>query len=79
MQRVTAMPAAAATPPPLTCLQVLVKQGDTMAIFLKAVREQLAPEFRELRSVSVDNLMYIKVGGGHHVTQRRLPHVHQGV
>lgn len=28
--------------------------------FLKKVRDQLAPEFRELRHVSVDNLMYIK-------------------
>ncbi len=29
--------------------------------FLKAVREQLVPEFRELRHVSVENLLYIKV------------------
>lgn len=30
--------------------------------FLKAVREQLLPDFRELRHVSVDNLIYVKVG-----------------
>ena len=28
--------------------------------FLKAVREQLVNEFRELRHVSVDNLIYVK-------------------
>lgn len=28
--------------------------------FLKGVRDQLSPEFRELRHVSVDNLLYVK-------------------
>ena len=44
-------------------LQVTVRKGDSIGVFLKAVREQLAPQFRELRAVSVDNMMYIKVGG----------------
>jgi hypothetical protein len=43
-------------------LQVSVRKGDTIGGFLKAVREQLAPQFRELRAVSVDNMMYVKVG-----------------
>lgn len=29
--------------------------------FLKGAREQLAKEFREMRAVSVDNLMFVKV------------------
>lgn len=41
-----------------------MRKGDTIGGFLKAVREQLAPQFRELRAVSGDSLMYIKVGGG---------------
>jgi hypothetical protein len=44
------------------CMQVTVRKGDSIGVFLKAVREQLAPQFRELRAVSVDNMMYIKVG-----------------
>lgn len=43
---------------------ITVKKGDTIGQFLKAVREQLATQFRELRHVSVDNLMYIKVRHG---------------
>jgi len=43
------------------CVQVAVRKGDTIGGFLKAVREQLAPQFRELRAVSVDNMMYVKV------------------
>ena len=39
---------------------VTVKKGDTIATFLRAVQEQLAPRFREIRSSSVSNLMYIK-------------------
>mmetsp|Transcript_27537 Transcript_27537/g.60236 ORF Transcript_27537/g.60236 Transcript_27537/m.60236 type:complete len:251 (-) Transcript_27537:732-1484(-) len=39
---------------------IKVKKGDSIGAFLKAVRDQLAPQFRELRGVSVDNLMYIK-------------------
>lgn len=40
--------------------QVAVRKGDTIGEFLKAVREQLQSEFRELRTTSVGNLMYIK-------------------
>ncbi len=47
--------------------KVTVRQGDSIGVFLKAVREQLAPAFRELRAISVDNLMYVKVGGGRDV------------
>lgn len=43
------------------CVQVNVRKGDTIGGFLKAVREQLAPQFRELRATSVDNMMYVKV------------------
>ncbi len=43
---------------------ISIKKGDSIAGFLKAVREQLATEFRELRHVGVDNLMYIKVRVG---------------
>lgn len=39
---------------------ITIKKGDSISGFLKAVREQLATEFRELRHVGVDNLMYIK-------------------
>ncbi len=41
-----------------------MKKGDSIGLFLKAVREQIAPEFRELRHVGVDNLLYIKVRYG---------------
>jgi len=40
--------------------KVSVRKGDTIGGFLKAVREQLAPQFRELRATSVDNMMYVK-------------------
>ncbi|KAK9807062.1 hypothetical protein WJX72_012353 [[Myrmecia] bisecta] len=40
--------------------KVQVRKGDTVGQFLKQVREQLAPEFRELRSTSVSNMMYVK-------------------
>lgn len=40
-----------------------MRKGDSIGAFLKAVREQCAPQFRELRAVSVDNMMYVKVGG----------------
>lgn len=39
---------------------IKVRKGDTIGQFLKCVRDQLGPEFREMRGVSVDNLMYIK-------------------
>ncbi|MEW5303656.1 MAG: hypothetical protein WDW36_006327 [Sanguina aurantia] len=39
---------------------IVVPKGATIGAFLKGVRDQLAPEFRELRSASVDNLIYVK-------------------
>jgi protein FAM50 len=47
--------------------KIVVRKGDSIGAFLKAVRDQLAPEFRELRALGTDGLMYIKVqavGGG---------------
>eukprot|EP00951_Prasinocladus_malaysianus_P008454 scaffold61215_cov37-Prasinocladus_malaysianus.AAC.1 len=41
--------------------KVEVKKGDTIQNFLRKVREQLAPEFREMRTAEVANMMYIKV------------------
>ena len=40
--------------------KITVRKGDTIGAFLKAVREQLAPEFRELRAVGTDAMMYVK-------------------
>ncbi|CAN6587038.1 unnamed protein product [Malus baccata var. baccata] len=37
-----------------------VKKGDKIGDFLKAVQQQLAPEFREVRTTSVENLLYVK-------------------
>ena len=37
-----------------------IKKGDTIGDFLKVVRKQLAPEFRELRTTDTSNMMYIK-------------------
>jgi protein FAM50 len=37
-----------------------VKKGDSIGTFLRAVQEQLAPQFRELKAVSSSGLMYIK-------------------
>lgn len=39
---------------------VTVRKGDTIAAFLKAVQEQLAPQFREVRMTNVTNLIYVK-------------------
>lgn len=39
---------------------VTVCKGDTVQTFLKAVLEQLAPQFREVRATSVSGLMYVK-------------------
>jgi protein FAM50 len=39
---------------------ITVNRGDTIATFLRGVRDALAPEFRELRSTSVDNMLYVK-------------------
>ncbi|XP_050260042.1 protein XAP5 CIRCADIAN TIMEKEEPER-like [Quercus robur] len=35
-------------------------EGDTIGEFLQAVQQQLAPEFREIRTTSVENLLYVK-------------------
>lgn len=40
--------------------KLTIRKGDSIGTFLKAAREQLASEFRELRAMSVDNLMFIK-------------------
>eukprot|EP00898_Chlorokybus_atmophyticus_P005292 jgi/Chlat1/5764/Chrsp387S05504 len=39
---------------------ISVRKGDTVGAFLAAVQKQLSPEFRSVRSTSVDNLLYIK-------------------
>ena len=41
-------------------LQCQVCKGDTIGEFLRAVQQQLAPEFREVRTTSVENLLYVK-------------------
>ncbi len=51
------------SPPPLR-LPPQVRKGDSIGQFLRAVRDQLAPEFRELRALGTDGLMYIKVRWG---------------
>ncbi|KAL7156526.1 hypothetical protein ABFS83_02G016300 [Erythranthe nasuta] len=37
-----------------------VRKGDTIGEFLRAVQQQLSPEFREVRTTSVENLLYVK-------------------
>ena len=51
-----------------------VKKGDTIGAFLRAVRDMLGPEFRELRAASVDSLLYVKedVILPHHLTFHEL-------
>ncbi|KAK9136471.1 hypothetical protein Syun_015801 [Stephania yunnanensis] len=39
---------------------VQVRKGDAIGEFLRAVQQQLAPEFREIRTTSVENLLYVK-------------------
>ncbi|KAL6963748.1 hypothetical protein U1Q18_034753 [Sarracenia purpurea var. burkii] len=39
---------------------IQVRKGDTIGEFLRAVQQQLAPEFREIRTSSVENLLYVK-------------------
>ncbi|XP_078173913.1 XAP5 family protein isoform X2 [Carex rostrata] len=39
---------------------VQVRKGDTIGEFLRGVQQQLAPEFREIRTTSVENLLYVK-------------------
>jgi protein FAM50 len=40
--------------------RLTVRRGDTIGQFLKAAREQLAPQFRELRAVGADALLFVK-------------------
>lgn len=39
---------------------IQVKKGSTIGKFLEAVKQQLIPEFHELRSVSAEDLLYVK-------------------
>ncbi|KAL3529633.1 hypothetical protein ACH5RR_008955 [Cinchona calisaya] len=39
---------------------IQVRKGDSIGEFLRAVQQQLAPEFREVRTASVENLLYVK-------------------
>ncbi|KAJ8765074.1 hypothetical protein K2173_010553 [Erythroxylum novogranatense] len=39
---------------------IKVRKGDSIGGFLRAVQQQLAPEFREIRTTSVENLLYVK-------------------
>lgn len=41
-------------------LIIQVRKGDAIGEFLRAVQQQLAPEFREIRTTSVENLLYVK-------------------
>ena len=41
---------------------ITVQKGDSVGQFLSAVRQQLQKEFRELRSASVENMLYVKEG-----------------
>ncbi|CAA7028321.1 unnamed protein product [Microthlaspi erraticum] len=39
---------------------IQVRKGDPIGNFLRAVQQQLAPDFREIRTASVENLLYVK-------------------
>ncbi|KAE9587564.1 putative XAP5 protein [Lupinus albus] len=39
---------------------IQVRKGDSIGEFLRAVQQQLAPEFREIRTTSVENMLYVK-------------------
>ncbi|XP_011046811.1 PREDICTED: protein XAP5 CIRCADIAN TIMEKEEPER [Populus euphratica] len=39
---------------------IQVRKGDAIGEFLRGVQQQLAPEFREIRTTSVENLLYVK-------------------
>ncbi|KAG5030208.1 hypothetical protein JHK87_013722 [Glycine soja] len=41
-------------------LKLQVHKGDSIGEFLRAVQQQLAPEFREIRTTTVENLLYVK-------------------
>ena len=42
------------------CSLFQVRKGDKIGDFLRSVQQQLAPEFREVRTTSVENLLYVK-------------------
>ena len=37
-----------------------MKKGDTIGSFLELVRKQLEPDFRELKLLSTEKLLYVK-------------------
>lgn len=37
-----------------------MRKGDSIGEFLRSVQQQLSPEFREVRTTSVENLLYVK-------------------
>lgn len=39
---------------------IQARKGDTIGEFLRSVQQQLAAEFREIRTTSVENLLYVK-------------------
>ncbi|CAI0376915.1 unnamed protein product, partial [Linum tenue] len=39
---------------------IQARKGDSIGEFLRSVQQQLAPEFREIRTTSVENLLYVK-------------------
>ncbi|KAK4377802.1 hypothetical protein RND71_004098 [Anisodus tanguticus] len=39
---------------------IQVRKGDSIGEFLWAVQQQLAPAFREVRTTSVENILYVK-------------------
>ena len=46
-----------------------VRKGDSIGEFLRSVQQQLATEFREVRTSAVENMIYIK-------EDLIIPHVH---
>ncbi|CAH2061638.1 unnamed protein product [Thlaspi arvense] len=44
----------------LQLLLISVRKGDPIGNFLRSVQQQLAPDFREIRTASVENLLYVK-------------------
>ena len=41
--------------------ELVLKKGDTIEIFLQRVRQQLRADFVEMKSQSVDQMMFVKV------------------
>jgi len=44
----------------LVPLGLQVRKGDSIAEFFRAVQHQLAAEFQEIHTASVENLLYVK-------------------